>query len=53
MNDIDDMWEKHAQACSDGYDKDPRWKEVTALRKAGEHLKANGLVFAIRDDWGL
>jgi len=53
MNDIEDMWERHAQACNDGYYKDPRWKEVAALRKVGENLKANGLVDTIRYEWGL
>jgi len=32
---------------------DPRWQEVRKLRINNEHAKANGLVFKIRQDWGL
>jgi hypothetical protein len=38
------------------YWDDPRWKEVAKLRDTGtpENMaKANGLVFAIRYDWGV
>ena len=41
------------ESLGDAYWKDERWKEVTRLRDAGEHIVANGLVFKIRSDWGL
>lgn len=34
------------------YHKDPRWSEVSALRKAGKQAEANGLVSTIRNDYG-
>ena len=53
MKDSDDIFEKHERAQAGGYYRDPRWKEVDKLRKEGDNAKANGLVFQIRDDWGL
>jgi hypothetical protein len=41
------------EALGDVYWKDERWKEVSRLREIGENSKANGLVCAIRRDWGL
>jgi hypothetical protein len=38
---------------SPGYWKDPRWKDVTALRNSNKNSEANTLVFKIRDDWGM
>jgi hypothetical protein len=53
MKDPDDIFEKHEKAQSSGYYEDIRWKEVAELRKEGKDLLANGLVFSIRDDWGI
>ena len=53
MKNIDDIFEKHEETNKHGYYDDPRWKEVKHLRNNGQNLKANSLVFAIRDDWGL
>lgn len=49
----DDIWDKFEWASADGYHEDYRWKLVTDLRKAGKQSEANGLVFKIREDWGL
>ena len=35
------------------YWNDSRWKEVRKLRTTGQNSKANGLVCAIRNDWGI
>jgi hypothetical protein len=35
------------------YWDDPRWKKVENLRKKGKDPEANGLVFQIREDWGI
>ena len=35
------------------YWDDPRWKKVEELRKEGKQAEANGLVFQIRDSWGI
>lgn len=40
------------EALPAAYHRDPRWKEVSKLRKEGEHLKANALVLQIRSDYG-
>ncbi len=46
-----DVFEAY-EALPSSYHKDPRWKQVHELRKKGEHLVANGLVFSIRYDYG-
>lgn len=46
-----DVFEAYEQLPS-SYHKDPRWKEVQRLRKAGDQLRANGLVFEIRSAYG-
>lgn len=46
-----DVFEAYEQLPS-SYHKDPRWKEVQRLRKAGDHLRANGLVGEIRAAYG-
>lgn len=47
----DDKFEQYEKLPS-SYHKDPRWQEVKELRQKGEHLKANGIVFSIRHDYG-
>ena len=46
-----DAFEAYEQLPS-SYHKDPRWKQVQQLRKEGKHAEANGLVGAIRQDYG-
>lgn len=36
-----------------GYWDDPRWREVSLLRKEGKHSEANHLTFQIRESWGI
>lgn len=48
-----DGFEQREQVAQFGYWKDPRWKEVSRLRKIGEIPKSNNLVFQIRDDYGV
>lgn len=52
---LDKEWNKmdgfeKREACPD-YWKDPRWKEVTKLKKRKDHTQANSLIFKIREDW--
>lgn len=49
----EDGFEQRERVAKLGYWDDPRWKEVEKLRRKKEHAKANGLVFAIRDSWGV
>lgn len=35
-----------------GYFKDKRWQKVRELRRENKQPEANGLVMAIRSDWG-
>ena len=46
-----DVFEAY-EALPSSYHNDPRWKEVRRMRAANEHLAANGLVMAIRGDYG-
>ena len=46
-------FEQREIAGDRGYFKDPRWNEVNSLRNEGKHIEANGLVFKIREDWGV
>jgi hypothetical protein len=48
-----DGCEQREDAAKFGYWKDPRWKEVTQLRKDGKISESNGLVFKIRDSYGV
>ena len=41
------------EIVGDAYWEDARWKEVERLRKEGKHAEANGLVFQIRESWGV
>ena len=41
------------EALGNDYWKDPRWKEVRRLRDEKKHSEANGLVFQIRESWGV
>lgn len=44
------------ELVSQDYWNDPRWEEVKRLRSTdvpGDAATANGLVFAIRSDWGV
>ena len=47
----DDVFDRY-EALPSSYHQDPRWAEVANLRKAGKHAEANGLVSAIRNDYG-
>ena len=50
----EDAFDRYEQLPT-GYHKDPRWKQITKLRKENTpdaNAKANGLVFQIRADWG-
>lgn len=46
-----DAFEAYA-ALPASYHNDPRWKQVRELRAQNKHLEANGLVAAIRSDFG-
>jgi hypothetical protein len=35
------------------YWDDPRWEKVQDLRKQNKQAEANGLVYEIRESWGL
>ncbi len=48
-----DGFEKREQVAQFGYWGDPRWKEVTKLRKEGKIAESNDLVFKIRTDYGI
>ena len=50
-NKVPDVFEQYETLPTQYYD-DARWLEVRALRDAGEHLKANGLVLSIRESYG-
>lgn len=52
MKDKMDGFEQR-EALGDAYWDDPRWKEVQKLREEGKDLEANGLVFQIRESWGV
>lgn len=41
------------EALGPAYGKDPRWKKVDKLREEGKDAEANGLVFQIRESWGV
>ena len=41
------------ELLGDAYWEDPRWKKVAELRKEGKNIEANGLVFEIRNSWGV
>lgn len=41
------------EMLGDAYWQDPRWKEVERLRKEGKQAEANGIVFEIREHWGV
>ena len=47
----DDAFERY-EALPARYHADPRWETVRSLRKEGRHLEANGLVGAIRSEYG-
>jgi hypothetical protein len=47
-----DGFEQREQ-LGDDYWSDPRWKEVLKLRQQRKHSEANGLVFQIRESWGV
>jgi len=44
---------KREQVKQFGYYKDPRWKQVSSLRKENKIPESNNLVFQIRNDFGL
>jgi len=46
-------FEQHELATCRGYYKDLRWKKVQQLRDENRHPEANGLVFKIREDYGI
>ena len=46
-----DAFERY-EALPASYHSDPRWNIVRALRKEGKQMEANGLVMAIRSDFG-
>ncbi len=46
-----DVYEQY-ESLPASYHNDPRWKEITRLRKEGKHAEANGLVLTIRRDYG-
>lgn len=46
-----DAFERY-EALPASYHRDPRWKQVTQLRKDGKQAEANGLVGTIRSDYG-
>jgi len=41
------------EALGEAYWKDKRWERVKKLRNRRQNVKANGLVLAIRESWGL
>jgi len=46
-------FEKREEVTRFGYWKDPRWKQVRSLRKENKIPESNGVVMAIRSDFGL
>jgi hypothetical protein len=48
-----DVFEQLEQAVQKGYYDDPRWKEVSRLRRGKEHAKADELSATLRKEWGL
>lgn len=41
------------EQLGDAYWNDPRWKEVSRLRKEGKQSEANSLTFQIRESWSV
>lgn len=41
------------EIVGDDYWNDPRWEEVKRLREEGKIPESNGLVFEIRESWGV
>lgn len=41
------------ERLGDPYWNDPRWKEVQRLRTEGKVPESNGVVFDIRESWGV
>jgi hypothetical protein len=48
-----DGFEQREQVAQFGYWDDPRWEQVTKLRKEGKNGEVNNLVFTIRDEYGV
>jgi hypothetical protein len=46
-------FEQREVAATKGYWDDPRWEQVNQLHEEGKHPEANGLVFEIRDSYGV